>query len=128
MVRVTTAVLTYRGYPCSYQVRVAEEVEAAERFALASPEPSLADLDAAVFAPRRTAPTAPAAPTAVPTAAAPVEAANKAAEATEAPEQWLSFPEAIADAHRVAMRSDPKVLLMGLTLTPTPTPTPIPSP
>ena len=100
---------------------MAEEVEAAERFALASPEPSLADLDAAVFAPRRTAPTAPtAAPTAVPTAAAPVEAANKAAEATEAPEQWLSFPEAIADAHRVAMRSDPKVLLMGLTLTPTP--------
>ena len=107
---------------------MAEEVEAAERFALASPEPSLADLDAAVFAPRRTAPTAPAAPTAVPTAAAPVEAANKAAEATEAPEQWLSFPEAIADAHRVAMRSDPKVLLMGLTLTPTPTPTPTPSP
>ena len=48
--------LAYYGYTYSHQVRVAEEVDAAERFALASPEPSIADLDAAVFAPRRIAP------------------------------------------------------------------------
>ena len=133
---------TYYGhtYYC-HQVRVAEEVDAAERFAMASPEPTLADLDAAVFAPRRsTAPTAPStAPTAPSTAAAvaaPFEVSSgaetkatganetnevtKATEATEATEQWLSFPEAIADAHRVAMRTDPKVVVMGLTVTPNP--------
>eukprot|EP00964_Phaeocystis_antarctica_P128471 scaffold92270_cov25-Phaeocystis_antarctica.AAC.2 len=98
---------------------------------MASPEPTLADLDAAVFAPRRgTAPTAPSAAAAA-AVTAPFEVssgaetkatkaneaneANRATEATkaiEATEQWLSFPEAIADAHRVAMRTDPKVVVM----------------
>ena len=124
--------LAYYGHTYCHQVRVAEEVDAAERFALASPEPSIADLDAAVFAPRRIAPATPAAP-AAPTAAAaaaaaaaPLEVVTKVAEATAAPEQWLSFPEAIADAHRVAMRSDPKVAVMAFPLIPTPDPYPYP--
>lgn len=133
-----------RPQPCS--VALYEQVDAAEMFAMASPEPTLADLDAAVFAtraaaaaPNAAAPNAAApnaapntAPNAAPTATSPITAASTNAAATastnaaastatfEPPsvvagaqpaDHSLSFAEAIADAHRVAMRSDPRVVV-----------------
>ena len=88
--------------------RVAEEIDAAEAFALASPEPNLADLDHAVFAPA-TAGYAGSAASAASTSAS--NAATVVAAAEE--ERSLSFSEAIAEAHQVALSGDPRVVVMG---------------
>mmetsp|Transcript_40999 Transcript_40999/g.135849 ORF Transcript_40999/g.135849 Transcript_40999/m.135849 type:complete len:652 (+) Transcript_40999:298-2253(+) len=82
--------------------RAAAAVDAAETFARASPEPGLADLDAAVFSPPSFSPPRHAAAAA---AAAPPQPPSGARE--------RSFSEAIAEAHAVALRSDPRVVVMG---------------
>ena len=89
--------------------QVAEEIDAAEAFALASPEPNLADLDHAVFAPAAAA----TASTAVTAASAATSAATATAATEEPEERLLSFSEAIAEAHHLALSSDPRVVVMG---------------
>jgi len=81
--------------------RAAAAVDAAETFARASPEPGLADLDAAVFSP--------------PSFSPPRHAAAAAAASPQPPSgaRERSFSEAIAEAHAVALRSDPRVVVMG---------------